>query len=140
MNTYAIPALKRKRAELAGKVQALRKEIARHKKELDSIDATILLFDPEYKAGSVRPINPRKRSKLFKQGELGRHITDALRRADGKPLTTHEVVTGVLSAIGESEASRPSLTPSVRSNLAYMERRKAVVKSGDRLETKWRLA
>ena len=34
MNTYAIPALKEKRAAIAGRVISLKKQIARHHKEL----------------------------------------------------------------------------------------------------------
>ena len=139
MNQYAIPALKDKRAELAGKVVSLRKQIAKHTKELASIDATIRVFDPFYKIGSIKPRYPRKRSKLFKQGQLGLHIIDALRRTEGAPLTTHEVITAVLAAIGEGEASRAGLTHSVRSNLTYLERRRAVVKIGEKGDTRWRL-
>ena len=38
------------------------------------------LFDPAYRVGSIKPRNARKRSKLFKMGEQGRLILDALRR------------------------------------------------------------
>lgn len=64
MNTYAIPALKEKRAQIAGRVISLKKQIARHQKELASLDATITLFDPTYKVGSIKPKNARKRPKL----------------------------------------------------------------------------
>lgn len=84
MNTYAIPALKEKRAQIAGRVISLKKQIARHHKELASLDATIALFDPAYRVGSIEPRNAPKRSKLFKLGELGRLILDALRRAQGE--------------------------------------------------------
>ena len=65
MNTFAIPALKEKRASIAGRVISLIKQIARHQKELASLDATITLFDPSYKVGSIKPKNSRKSAKLF---------------------------------------------------------------------------
>jgi hypothetical protein len=71
MNTFAIPALKEKRAQIAGRVISLKKQIARHKTELASLDATIALFDPSYRVGSIKSKNARKRAKLFKMGELG---------------------------------------------------------------------
>lgn len=95
MNTFAIPALKEKRAQIAGRVISLKKQIARHNKELASLDATIALFDPSCRVGSIKPRNARKRSKLFKLGELGRLIMDALRRAEGRPLATKELVAAV---------------------------------------------
>lgn len=139
MNTYAIPALKEKRAQIAGRVISLKKQIARHQKELASLDATIGLFDPEYRVGSIKPKNARKRAKLFKLGELGRHIMDALRRADGRPLATAEVVAAVTAAIGEKATKAPVLAHSVRSNLAYLERRKKVQKIDQRQRSKWQL-
>src|SRR5882672_4595063 len=121
MNTFAIPALKEKRAHIAGRVISLKKQIARHSKELANLDATIALFDPTYRVGSIKPRNARKRSKLFKQGELGRLILDALRRAGG-PLATAEVVEAVTAAIGENKAKGPLIAHSVRSNLLYLSR------------------
>lgn len=139
MNTYAIPALKEKRAQIAGRVISLKKQIARHGKELASLDATIALFDPAYRVGSIKPKCTHRRSKLFKMGELGRLIMDALRRAEGKPLATKEIVAAVTTTIGETKAARPVMAHSVRSNLAYLARRKAVEKIGDRMATQWRL-
>ena len=119
MNTYAIPALKEKRASIAGRVISLKKQIVRHQKELASLDATIALFDLAYRVGSIKPKNSRKRAKLFKMGELGRHIMDALRRADGRPLATAEVVAAVSEAIGQ-KGSGKVLAASVRANLGYL--------------------
>ena len=132
--------MKEKRAAIAGRIISLKKQIARHQKELASLDATIVLFDPSYKVGSIKPKNTRKRAKLFKMGELGRHIMDALRRAEGRPLATAEVVEAVTAAIGESKAKAPVLAASVRANLGYLNRRNAVEKSGDRVSAKWRLS
>ena len=95
MNTYAIPALKEKRAAIAGRIISLKKQIAKHHKELASLDATITLFEPSYKIGSIKRIRKQRRSKLFKLGELGRLIKDALRRANGGPLSTAEIVAAV---------------------------------------------
>ena len=92
MNTFAIPALKEKRASIAGRVISLKKQIARHHKELANLDATIALFEPSYRIGSIKPKRPHKRSKLFKLGELGRLCIDALRRANGVPQSTRKSV------------------------------------------------
>lgn len=140
MNTYAIPALKEKRAHIAGRVITLKKQINKHQKELASIDATILLFDPSYKVGSIKPVRPNRRSKLFKLGELGRLCIDALRRADGLPITSSQVVVAVTAAIGQEKASETVLAASVRSNLSYLARCGKVAKIGQGGDCKWRLA
>lgn len=139
MNTFAIPALKEKRAAIAGRIISFKKQIAKHHKELASLDATITLFEPSYKIGSIKPIRKQQRSKLFKLGALGRLCIDALRRAE-TPLSTHEVVAAVAVAVGQGKASEAVLRATVRSNLAYMARRGTVVKIGKGLGCKWGLA
>ena len=124
---------------IAGRVISLRKQITRHQKELANLDATIVLFDPTYRIGSIKPKRTHKRSKLFKLGELGRLIIDALRRA-GEPLDTNQVVAAVALAIGEAKASEAVLHSTVRSNLAYLTRRGKVVQIGKGIGTVWRLA
>ena len=140
MNTYAIPALKEKRASIAGRVISLKKQIARHHKELANLDATIALFEPSYKIGSIKPKRTKKRSKLFKLGELGRLCIDALRRAEGMPLSTRDIVAAVSAAIGQGKASEAVLRPTVRSNLAYLARRGRVLQVGKGMGCKWGLA
>ena len=139
MNTYAIPALKEKRAAIAGRIISLKKQITKHHKELASLDATITLFDPSYRIGSIKPIRKQQRSKLFKHGALGRLCIDALRRAEGTPLSTHDVDAAVATAIGQGKASEAVIRATVRSNLAYMARRGSVVKIGKSFGCKWGL-
>ena len=139
MNTYAIPALKEKRASIAGRVISLKKQISRHQKELANLDATIALFEPSYKIGSIKPKRPNRRSKLFKLGELGRLCIDALRRAEGNPLSTREIVAAVSTSIGQGKASEAVLAASVRSNLAYLARRGKVLQIGKGVGCKWGL-
>ena len=72
-------------------------------------------------------------------GELGRLIMDALRRAEGAPLSTAEVVAAVTAAIGEKADKKAVVAHSVRSNLAYLARSGKVRKIGDRAATTWLL-
>lgn len=138
MNTFAIPALKEKRAQIAGRVISLKKQIARHHKELANLDATIVLFDPTYRIGSIKPKRTHRRAKLFKLGELGRLCIDALRRAEA-PLDTAQVVAAVTLASGQIKANESLMVATVRSNLAYLARRGKVAQIGKGIGTMWRL-
>jgi hypothetical protein len=138
MNTYAIPALKEKRAMIAGRVISLKKQIQRHHKELASLDATITLFDPTYRVGSIKPKNPRKKAKVFKPGALSRLVIDALRRAE-TPQLTSEVLVAITATIGEEKASEMLLASTVRSCLGYLTRRGKVAQIGKGIGSKWRL-
>jgi hypothetical protein len=138
MNTYALPALTEKRAKLAGRIDSLKRAIAKTRRELEHLDTTIKLFDPSYKVGSVKAKKHYERLHLFKLGELGRLIFDALRRA-GEPLGTHAVADAIATAIGQQGAG-VKLARRVRANLAYLERRGKVSKIGKREAATWRLA
>ena len=66
-------------------------------------------------------------------------ILGALRDGNGQPVTTAGIVTAILKAGGHGEAARTALTPRIRSNLAYLERRRLVTKLGDRASACWQL-
>jgi hypothetical protein len=138
-NKYAFAALRDKRAEIAGKIAALRKEIVRQKDALAKVDGVIALFDPSYVVGSIPAKGARQRSNLFKHGELGRLTMDALRKA-GEPVPTAAVVAYVAEAIGQPDAAK-RLAKTVATNLRYMEsRHRNVRKIGERETAQWALA
>jgi len=138
-NKYALAALKDKRAGFAGEIIDFKKKVKWREDQIRHIDATIEVFEPGFDVDSIPNRRPRKRVKLFKQGELGRMILDALRRA-GEPITTKEIVTAVMEEMGHGESSRSALAQRVRGNLAYHERSTGnIVKVGEGRETQWRL-
>lgn len=138
-NKYALAALKNQRSSLAGEIVSLQKRLAWAQEQIRHVDAALQLLDPQLFPNLIPAKRPQKRIKLFRQGELGRLIIDALRRA-GKPLGTHAVVSAVLQAGGHGESARPALSQRVRGNLAYLERRGAVTKSASGTAASWSLA
>lgn len=135
-NKYALAALKDQRARLAGEIVTFQKRLAWAQEQIRHVDASLQLLDPQLFPDLIPMKRPQKRIKLFRQGELGRLIVDALRRA-GKPLGTHAVVTAVLAAGGHGESARPALGPRVRGNLAYLEGRGTVTKAGTGKAVVW---
>jgi len=126
-NKYALAALKEKRASIAGEIAQKKTQIARLQKTLEHVDETIRVFDPAFDVGALPAKRPRSHVNLFRQGELGRLIVDALRRA-GRPLSAREIVTALMEARGYDETARPALAPRVRGNLAYLHGRGVLVK------------
>jgi hypothetical protein len=82
-------ALTRKRAEIAGKIEYNQLELRRLIAELDHLDATIRVFNPEVDIGAIRsrPVPPRHAA--FK-GEVTRTVFKALKDAPG-PLTSRDI-------------------------------------------------
>ena len=117
----------------------LKKQLAWRVSQLDHVDACLTIFEPGFDIKAIGIKRPRKRVKLFRQGELGRLIIDALRRA-GKPLGTHEITSALLDASGYGESARAGLGPRVRGNLAYQERRGTVKSAGAGKTITWSLS
>lgn len=138
-NKYALAALKDKRATLASEIVQLERQLRHRKESLAHVDATLKLLDPSVQLDAIPHKRLSKRIKLFRQGELGRMILDAMRRA-GRAISTADIVTDILKAGGHGETARATVSPRVRGNLAYLERRRKVVKSGDQRTARWTLA
>jgi hypothetical protein len=79
-------------------------------------------------------------SSCSAKGELGRLILGALRNADGEPLSSAQIVTAVFAAGDHVEPARAAFSPRVRGNLAYLQRRVKVLKSGRGKDVLWTLA
>ena len=138
-NKYALAALKRQRGVLAGEIVSLKKRLVWAEGQLVHVDATLHLLDPATTPETLPSIRPQKRIKLFRQGELGRLIVDALRRA-GAPLSADNVVSSVLAATGHDESARAALKPRIRGNLAYLQKSGRVTKTGRGMSVTWALA
>jgi hypothetical protein len=135
----AITALKVRRATLAGEIAQCKEGIRYREEQLAHLDAVLRELDPTYRADTIAPKRLR-RVKLFGGGELNRLITDALRRADGKPLTVGKITAAIIQAKGYREESKHALVRRVRANLPYLLRQKRVEKIGNRLTARWTLS
>lgn len=139
-NRYALAALKEKRMRIAGEIVQLQRQLQHKREQLTHLDETLRLFDPSIDPDTIRP---RKRYiNLFKQGELSRIVMDQFRRAKGKPLTTTEVVAGVIEAMGHDEKEAwPAFYNRVLGSLYYQRRRGRIesTRKGDDVCV-WRLA
>ena len=98
-DTFAIGALVRKRAELAGLVDRHRAELDAMVANLGHLDATLRLFDPGIRLDAIRPKAPRPAAAPGRPEITTRMVLDALRRA-GEPLGVREIAARVLAEMG----------------------------------------
>ena len=133
---YAINALKERRAEIDGEIEACRRCLENLTEAIVHLDASIALLDPTYDAASVRPKRPYRQARLFGGRKLTGLILDALRRAE-RPLATQEVVSAIAEMNGGNAA--PNVAKQVRMALRYLAKRGAVAKEGERKTARWRL-
>ena len=104
--TYAISALRDKRARLSGEIEAAERGIAKNRESLAAIDATLRLFHPAADPSYITPIWPKWRGVYFRNGERTRLCLEALREAGG-PTTQPKIAEYVMRAKAMDPADRP---------------------------------
>jgi len=94
----------KKRAEIAGRIEMLQREIRDLVAALGHVDASIRLFDPNADIEDIKPRLP-PRHIAFK-GEVSRLVLNTLRKA-GKPMPVSDVTLAVLAGRGLSPDDKP---------------------------------
>lgn len=90
-----VAGLIRKRAEIAGQLEAAQATVRQFIIDLDNVDATIRLFDPDIDLEEIRPKPLPPRHMAFK-GEISRALLSILRET-GEPLTTKDLALRVMA-------------------------------------------
>jgi hypothetical protein len=122
-NTFAILALRRKRAHLAGDIARAEEALARLRDGLADLDAVILQFEPDATPEAIRPVRRIHRCTIFRHGEMLRLARSALRNAAG-PISARAVMEYALAAKGLPSAEAPrGILASFRIVLGRLERK-----------------
>ncbi len=140
MTEKVVLALIAKRAEIQGYIQDLETKARRWRTRLAHIDASITIFSPETDPEAIQPKRLYRRGQYFRRGEFARLCLDVLREA-GAPITTAEVVAGVIRAKGlpDDPALAANLTEKGLASLREKQKAGVVIKSGATIGAKWQL-
>jgi hypothetical protein len=92
---YAIEALKRKRAELTSRIEQNRAEMRQLVLDLDAVDATLKIFDPNIELEAIKPSAAMPWQQAFR-GEIFRIVLETL-RASPRPATAYEIAMHVMA-------------------------------------------
>jgi hypothetical protein len=139
-NSFAISALRNKRARIAGEIIQAQEIVARRTKELMAIDAVIRLFTPDCDPDMIPPIRPTTRGLFFQYRELGRLCLNALRAA-GKPVTLDFIADHIMEAKGlpDDKHLRKHVMDTARASLMRQAARGHVRRVLDHPEAWWEL-
>ncbi len=100
MSELATAALIRKRAELAGEIEAQAATLSQLRADLAHLDAAIRIMSPDTDPEAIRPKKPgRNGCDWFGRGELARMVLDVLREAQG-PLGHAEIARAIMERKG----------------------------------------
>ena len=91
-NSYAISVLSDKRAEIAGKILDLERQLRVHRSELMHLDAAMTVLDPSIKPHSIRAKQPMAdRSGHLTMGENSQRCYDGLREGGERGVSPDEI-------------------------------------------------
>ncbi len=128
---HVITALAKKRSELAGDIESTQVKLRQMILDLESLDKTLLMFDPEYEIQSIKPKAFRPPEDWSKRGEMTRLCLSILRKAE-EPLTSRDVASQLIAERGlDREDSKLLRLMTKRVGVALRgQRDKGVITSG----------
>ena len=88
-DTHVISALVKKRDELLGDIIHYKQLIATLDKDLQTIDATIKIFDVDYDISSIKPVI-KSRNRFFNNGEAKVLVLEVLKNSK-LPISTDKI-------------------------------------------------
>ncbi|MCB4825521.1 hypothetical protein [Roseicella aerolata] len=133
MNEFVLPGLVKRRAELAGELDAAQARVQQLYADLASLDAVIRQFDPSYPVDAIQAKRPRAVA-VGEFVDMGRTVLDVLRQA-GKPLTIPAVAERVI-ALRALDAASGAVRKAVESSVGRALRHQRVagtVRNGEKM-------
>lgn len=95
MNEFVVGGLVKRRAALAGEIEAMHEQLRKMVADLENLDATIVQFDPNFRVETIKPKGFRPPSDWSNRGQMSRIILSVLRQAV-EPLTSREIALQLL--------------------------------------------
>ena len=137
-----VKTLVTKRAEIAGLINDLERQLARYRADLVHIDSTIALFDPTMVLDAIKPTYPmRLRSGYFAVGEVTRRCREALRDAS-EPVSAVDIAIRTMIDKGldpEDRKLRSDFIIRILRALNRMLKKGKVQQIGSGVGSKWAL-
>ena len=87
---HVITALVKRRSELSGDITTTQIKLQQMIVDLEHLDRTLLMFDPEYRIDTIKPKAFRPPEDWSKRGQMTRIILGILRQAS-EPMTARDI-------------------------------------------------
>lgn len=95
MSKIVLGGLVKRRAELAGDIERTHEALRKMVLDLESLDATIVQFDPDFQVEMIKPKAFRPPKDWSNRGQMSRIVLSILRQA-AEPLTSRDVALELL--------------------------------------------
>ena len=141
-NEHVINGLMRRRQDVADALELAQGQVRQLVPDIDALDATIRLFQPDAQIGIVR-VRPTPRRHQAIRGESSRMLLDILRDAGG-PVGTRNLVLRIMALRGLNAADKgmyEAMRGRVGASLRGLRDRGRVTAEGTTVTgVKWRVA
>lgn len=95
MTDYVLTGLVKRRAEIAGEIEASHERLRKMVNDLESLDATIRQFAPDYAVEAIRPKAFRPPKDWSHRGEMCKQVLTILRLST-EPMSSRDVALEML--------------------------------------------
>jgi hypothetical protein len=133
MTDYVVSGLIAKRAELAGIIDQLQRQLDQHRADLTHIDGVLRVLASDLDPETIRPKRPYRRNRYFARNELSRLCLGVFREAEGEPVSIDDLTRQVIAAKGFDPADgilRAAIRDQVADIVKRLHRRGEVEKIG----------
>lgn len=137
--SHVVSGLVAKRSEVSGLISHYQQEIGRLQSDMQHLDATIKLFDPEYDLRTIKTKQVRARNHYFDNGECHRLMLEALRELGGQA-STAQIVQRVFARKGFEADAHHAVHRGLDGALRRAAATGLVVKGRDESGNVWKLA
>ena len=142
MTDHVVSALIAKRAELAGIIDQLQRQLDQHRADLTHIDGVLRVLATDLDPETLRPKRAYRRNRYFARNELSRLCLGVFRTAEGEPMSIDDIAGQVIAAKGFDPADgilRAAIREQVGDVVKRLHRRGAVAKIGRGRAMRWKL-
>jgi hypothetical protein len=138
-----VTALVAKRAELAGVIDQLQRQLDQYRADLTHIDGVLRILAADIDPEAIRPKRQYRRTRYFARNELWRLCLTVMRSAAGEALTTEEIADRVIAAKGFNggdKVLRSAVTEQAGSIVRRLNRKGTIENIKVGRASKWKLA
>jgi hypothetical protein len=140
---HVVSGLVAKRAELAGVIDQLQRQLDQHRADLTHIDGVLRILASDLDPETIRPKRAYRRNRYFARNELSRLCLGVFRTAAGEPVSIDDIAGQVIAAKGFDPADgilRAAIRDQAGDIVKRLHRQGEVEKIGRGRAVRWKLA
>ena len=142
MTDYVVSGLIAKRAELAGVIDQLQRQLDQHRADLTHIDGVLRVLAADLDPETIRPKRVYRRNRYFARNELSRLCLGVFRETSGEPVGVDGIADQIIAAKGFDSGDailRAAIRDQVGGIVKRLHRRGEIEKIGQRRAALWQL-